>query len=554
MTCYAEANNKCLSDLLLSDPRHDKKRIEKSKDDLLEGSCAWMLEHPDFLRWRDNDDTQLLWISGEPGKGKTMLMIALVDELSGRFKTKSKARSDTRVGARSSINLEIKSDKPEAKSNIKPETDPGPFVLSYFFCQSTDAKLNNAVSVLRGLIYLLVDEYNLPISHLRKEHDRAGSQLFDGPNALYALWTILSDMLNESNLPKVYLMVDALDECTSGLSELLKLILDPSKPLSRVNWVVSSRTTPDIEEQLRPDGLRLNISLEANSSYVTSAVTAFINFKVSKLAEQKKYTSGIQDKVKGDLERKAKGTFLWVALVCKELEKVPPGDIQSVLEELPPGLESLYERMMDQIRHLKRANYVDFCKQILSTVTLTYRPLHLKEMAATAGLPEKWFDDLQTLNYFVSLCSSFLIVREEIIYFVHQSAKDYLTGKGSGIFPSGQEEEHCKITCRSLQVMSDTLKRDICGLSMPGALLDELSGVNQEPLAHIRYVCCYWIPHLRDAGHLQHDQIGLCDCGKAHAFLQRHFLHWLEALSLMGNMSDGAVMVRTLEEMLTVGD
>jgi hypothetical protein len=29
-------------------------------------------------------------------------------------------------------------------------------LLSFFFCQSTDSRINNATAVLRGLIYLLV--------------------------------------------------------------------------------------------------------------------------------------------------------------------------------------------------------------------------------------------------------------------------------------------------------------------------------------------------------------------------------------------------------------
>jgi AAA+ superfamily predicted ATPase len=57
-------------------------RIEKSKDRLLTDCFSWLLEDRDFRRWKDGDDTQLLWIKGDPGKGKTMMMIALVNELS----------------------------------------------------------------------------------------------------------------------------------------------------------------------------------------------------------------------------------------------------------------------------------------------------------------------------------------------------------------------------------------------------------------------------------------------------------------------------------------
>jgi hypothetical protein len=514
-----EKNSRCLCDLRSTDPRDDKIRIERSKDDLLKDSYMWILNDPAFTDWRDKDDSQLLWIKGDPGKGKTMLMIGLIEELSRQL-----------------------------------ESEPGLGILSYFFCQSTDSRLNNAVSVLRGLIYLLVSQHRSLIQHLRKRYDIAGQRFFEDINTFYALSAILSDMLHDStSLARVYLIVDALDECDSELPQLLDLIARNSSEPSRVKWLVSSRNRPDIEEWLRPDGLRVKISLELNSSHISQAVNSFINFKVSKLVERKGYKSELCDRIKSYLRAKADGTFLWVALVCKELQSVQIRKTLSVLERFPPGLQPLYERMIEQINCLEDSEDVELCRRILSSATLAYRPLHLKELVAAAGLES--IDDLQSLNELVDLCGSFLTVREETVYFIHQSAKDYFsTGKGAKIFPSGQAEEHCKIAFRSLQIMSSTLKRDICGLQMPGAFLDELESINRDPLAHIRYACCYWVKHLYDASHLSDNEIDLCDGGKVHIFFQEHFLHWLEALSLIENMSDGVVMVRTLESMLTVSD
>jgi hypothetical protein len=45
-------------------------RIE-IKGGLLEDSYVWILNHRDFIDWRDGDETRLLWIKGDPGKGKT---------------------------------------------------------------------------------------------------------------------------------------------------------------------------------------------------------------------------------------------------------------------------------------------------------------------------------------------------------------------------------------------------------------------------------------------------------------------------------------------------
>ena len=55
-------------------------------------------------------------------------------------------------------------------------------LLSYFFCQATDLRINNAVAVLRGLLYLLVDQQPSLISHIQKKHDHAGKALFKDAN------------------------------------------------------------------------------------------------------------------------------------------------------------------------------------------------------------------------------------------------------------------------------------------------------------------------------------------------------------------------------------
>ena len=72
---------KCLQDLRSTDPRDDKKRIEDTKGGLLEGSYRWILENSDYQRWHNDEESRLLWIKGDPGKGKTMLLCGIVDEL-----------------------------------------------------------------------------------------------------------------------------------------------------------------------------------------------------------------------------------------------------------------------------------------------------------------------------------------------------------------------------------------------------------------------------------------------------------------------------------------
>jgi hypothetical protein len=122
---------------------------------------------------------------------------------------------------------------------------------------------------------------------------------------------MLLDMFNDASVPPTYLLVDALNECTFGLSELLHVITDASLGRrSRVKWVVTSRNISDIERHLQPDSLGVQLSLEIKASYVSRTVAAFMEYKVQRLVAVQKYNSQLQAEVQQQLRKKAERTFL----------------------------------------------------------------------------------------------------------------------------------------------------------------------------------------------------------------------------------------------------
>jgi hypothetical protein len=138
---YNEPNaDRCIADLRSTDPRHDKIRIEQTKGGILGNAYKWVLDNAEFQRWRDDEQSRLLWIKGDPGKSKTMLLCGIINEL------------DNSIG------------------------DTG--ILSFFFCQAADSRINSATAVLRGLIFLLVQQEPSLAAHVRKRYDYAREQLF----------------------------------------------------------------------------------------------------------------------------------------------------------------------------------------------------------------------------------------------------------------------------------------------------------------------------------------------------------------------------------------
>jgi NACHT domain len=106
--------------------------------------------------------------------------------------------------------------------------------VSFFFCQATDARINNSLAVLHGLIYLLVKQQLSLVSHIRESYDVSGKQLFNGVNAWVVLSRIFTNILADPQLRSTYLIIDVLDECTADLSLLLKLVVQKSSAHSRV--------------------------------------------------------------------------------------------------------------------------------------------------------------------------------------------------------------------------------------------------------------------------------------------------------------------------------
>ncbi|KAK4181982.1 hypothetical protein QBC35DRAFT_365076, partial [Podospora australis] len=51
------------------------------KGGLLAGAYRWVFDTPDFRRWHDQSESRLIWIKGDPGKGKTMLLCGIINEL-----------------------------------------------------------------------------------------------------------------------------------------------------------------------------------------------------------------------------------------------------------------------------------------------------------------------------------------------------------------------------------------------------------------------------------------------------------------------------------------
>lgn len=505
----------CLRELWSHDPYTEKKRIEDTKGGFLQDSFNWILENEHFCQWFEDPSRPLLWIRGDPGKGKTMLLCGIVDNL----------------------------------QKLAPSS-----LVSFFFCQATDERINNSISVLRGLIFSLVDQQRHLLKHLREHYARQGKSLFEPPSAWYALSDILRSLLSElnNNQKPTCLLVDALDECVNeDMSRLLDFIVKMSNEFPYVKWVVSSRNWPQIIDKLESLGPQAQLSLELNASSVASAVQIYIKQKVSQLSESKGYKKDREEAVREYLLENADGTFLWVALVCQNLQRVSAWNALSKLKAYPPGLDPFYQQM---VYGLTKSNEAEICKRILAVVTVARQPLTLQELIALAETPGELDEKIPAICDLIAQCGSFLTIRDEVVYFVHQSAKDFLVGTNTEqtlFLEIAKVNDY--VVSRSIDLMSESLRRDMYNLSDLDIHIDDAQALDPNPLATIGYSCVFWIDHFVESVTSKENTTTREDIlqtllDDAKAFIERKYLFWLEALSLLRRIPEGIMAMRKLHE------
>ncbi|KAK1146821.1 hypothetical protein N8T08_002582 [Aspergillus melleus] len=291
-----------LADICETDPRNEMTRIMQSKGGLIPECNSWIMESPELQTWQSSDGARLLWIKGGPGKGKTMAMIGLVDSHAAQI----------------------------------PDRD----IFCYFFCQNSIPHLNNAVSVLRALVWKLLwtnhglQKYIPNEYKCKKDH---GKEVFESPNAFAMLTTMLSEVLRDETLARVFIVVDALDECDNGMGDLSEwILLQSADSLSKAKWLISSRHIPQIEELLRPGNHKICLDLDSSEAHMLNSVNHFIGRKTDQLADRK---------------------------------------------------GPLYDRMLERLEAMKDEDDKDLCKTVLRVVVLSLRPLNLAELGTIAGLP-----------------------------------------------------------------------------------------------------------------------------------------------------------------------
>lgn len=448
--------------MFLTDPKNDRLRIGREKGSRVDGTCEWIKSHHLYKSWF-NSTSQLLWLSGGPGKGKTMLSVFIAEDFERIAK-----RSDNKI------------------------------TFLQYFCDDKDEKRRTATCIVRGLLLQLLQIVPHSINLLLPSFKIQKQNLFQ-PSSFETLWNIFAEILRDPLLGTTYCVLDGLDECEASSIEILLYSIaslfdrkDEASPAPRFNLLMFSREHPEIIPETLSDFPRIRLHPDANTE-VQADIDRFISTTVEDLSAKKQYPAILRKHVEDVFRERARGTFLWVGIVAKALNRCKISEVEKTLEQFPSDLYGLYDRMLLQIEPDRRKIAVRLIRWIVTAC----RPLRVEELANALHDSK---ESSHCLNYEdvikdqVSYCGDLVVLEDDYIVLVHQSTKDYFLRESSPpnavlelfrVQKQAADQEIAQVCFHHIECSLATDTRE-----------NRREFLDSEPWPFLQYAVLYWPNHV----------------------------------------------------------
>ncbi|OCL01946.1 hypothetical protein AOQ84DRAFT_199979 [Glonium stellatum] len=367
-----------------------------------EGTGQWFLDSAQFHAWQQGPD-RTLFCPGIPGAGKTMVAAIAIDHLCKR------ARSE----------------------------DLG---VAYLFCNyKAQAEQTYAVllaTVLKQLMYGRPDIAG-PVTRMHESHEKQNNR--PSPDEIFrALQSACSAYST------VYLVVDALDECTDRDRARTKLIdrLRELQAKISVRVMFTSRFIPEIREKFQSDPM---LEVRASEHDVRRYVAGQLPRLPKCIQRSSELIQSVQDKIAEAVD----GMFLLARLhVDSLLDKKTTQKVKTTLQALKGGAESLeiaYNEAIERIEGQLNGDKL-LAKQALSWITYAQRPLSTQELchalAIEIGDSELDPDAVYDIDDILSVCAGLVIVDSEsnAVRLVHYTTQEYFKRTRLEWLPNAQQD------------------------------------------------------------------------------------------------------------------
>jgi len=367
---------------------------------------------------------------------------------------------------------------------------------------------------------------------------------------------------------QLVVVIDALDECDSMQDiQLILLLLEEAKDLATVRIKIFLTSRPEIPIF---DGFR-QLSGEAYQDFILhniplDTVNADIStFFVQKLSPLKaKHGLGTpwpDERVVEQLVERAAGLFIYAATTLRFIQDGidgPEEQLSLILSATKSSLsatehlDGIYTTLLQHSVLGKRGSQeceqlAGRFRQVVGSIVVMFNTMPARNLAQLLQIPFKRVSGtLDSLRSVLDVPEN----ESQPIRLFHLSFRDFLQDSQrctDSRFHIHEKERHTSLFRKCMSHISQ-LKENICGLWGPGVLITEIPNdtIQKSIPPHVQYACRYWLEHWRLGNPVEED------IKTIRQFLQQYLLHWLEGLSLIGEVSNGAQMIIALEEILSV--
>ncbi|RSL68277.1 hypothetical protein CEP53_002648 [Fusarium sp. AF-6] len=381
-----ETLKRCKNDLFVSEPCSVRAELINTKGSLTEGTCRWILHNETYRSWLEAQDSGLLWISGGPGKGKTMLSIFLTQEWESL-----------------------------------------PDRVLYVFCG--DKSTNNELTIMRSLLYQVLNQVPSMVDHV-EDCLGTGERTKRTLSSRGDLWVIFAKMLKDPRLGRVVGLIDGLDECnrdsTRWLLNNLRHVFDKGStsrllPSNPFRIAIVSRDMVGLRSYRR-------LNLETKTDAIKNDVTRVIDAKMKEHDLFSELDDDFIIEVKKTLHRRSDGTFLWVGFAIQELLSVETRtEMRLALYAIPRDLGALYTKILLRIKGPMREQVA----QILHWVTLACQSLSVNQLAEALNVNAQTILDLVTVSGSLLTLSKGWYDSRVVVKLIHESVSDFLKGEAN---------------------------------------------------------------------------------------------------------------------------
>jgi len=427
---------------------------------------------------------------------------------------------------------------------------------SRMFFTTIAAQLANSLPVLRTSISDAIDN---------------NTQIFQkGPREQWNQ-LILNPLKNAPTQSiQLVVVIDALDECDSMEDiQLILQLLEEAKDLEtvRIKIFVTSRPEIPIFDGFRQlsgeayqDFILHNIPLDT----VNGDISTFFLRKLSPL--KVKHGLGTPWPDEGIIEQlveRAAGLFIYAATTLRFIQDGidgPEEQLSLILSATKSSrsatehLDGIYTTLLQHSVLGKRGyqeceQLAERFRQVVGSIVVMFNTMPARNLAELLQIPFKMVS--RTLD---SLRSVLNVPENEShhVRLFHLSFRDFLQDSQrcrDSRFQIDEKETHTSLFRKCMLYISQ-LQENICDLWGPGVLITDIPNdtIQKSIPLHVQYACRYWLDHWRLGNPLE----AVEDIKTIRQFLDQHFLHWLEGLSLIGEVSNGVHMIIALEEILSV--